>query len=559
MLFHRTSVVSVLGLAISAPALALASSAFTQLPQIFGGNESFDSLNAAYQTVHQDPFVQELLRDGSTHALSISSRISGNGVETTKFQHFYKGIEVMGSMTFHHATSSGAQVRNVISRFDLDTRPGITADAAVAIAQSVAGNHELTKAPELKILPSKTEDTARLIYWVDLDNDGVNRPGADVLVDAQTGKLIANISKMETLAPVQVLTAKSQGVTILPIVKKNPSTGKYTLQGCKLTDLDNGSVQNLSVNDCRAIVRGQKDVGQGKCQVVLMDDDTSGSPMALDPSSCKQVVTGSQASPEADPSALNALANTTKVLTYYRDVHGRDGFDDAGSEVVSVVHAGINYGNAAWVQGMDFMMYGDGDGELMGDMTKGVDVAGHELTHGVTAKTAKLTMMDETGALNEAYSDFFGKMIAKDGTWMMGASLSLNPAKFAGIRDLSNPKVLSDTYLDGAGNKVTKPYPAKSSEAEKKLASTTCDNTNDRCWVHFNSTVPSHASYLIYNAIGADKAQALYYLTLTQYLNSEANFTKAAQATMAACQAKFDSATCDKVHQIFVQSEMLTN
>ena len=208
---------------------------------------------------------------------------------------------------------------------------------------------------------------------------------------------------------------------------------------------------------------------------------------------------------------------------------------------------------------MDFMMYGDGDGELMGDMTTGVDVAGHELTHGVTAKTAKLTMMDETGALNEAYSDFFGKMIAKDGSWMMGASLSLDKTKFPGIRNLADPHSLSDTYHDGAGNKVTKQYPAKVSEAEKKLASTTCGSDNDRCWVHFNSTVPSHASYLIYNAIGADKAQALYYLTLTQYLNSEATFVKAAQATMAACQAKFDSATCDKVHQIFVQSEMLTN
>ena len=190
-------------------------------------------------------------------------------------------------------------------------------------------------------------------------------------------------------------------------------------------------------------------------------------------------------------------------------------------------------------------------------MTIGVDVAGHELTHGVTAKTAKLTMMDETGALNEAYSDFFGKMIAKDGTWMMGASLSLNPAKFPGIRNLADPHSLTDTMYDGAGNKVTQAYPVTVAESMKKLPNTTCDNSNDRCWVHFNSTVPSHASYLIYMAIGADKAQALYYLTLTQYLNSEAVFTTAAQATMSACQAKFDAATCNTVHDIFTQVGML--
>ena len=331
------------GLALSASTAAFATDSFTQLPQIFGGNPSFDNLQRAFQAVHQDPAVQELLKDGNTHALSISQRVSGLGVETTKFQHFYKGVEVMGSMTFHHATANGTQVRNLISRFDLDTRPGITPEAAVAIAKSVAGNHELTKAPTLKIFPSKTDNSAQLIYWVDLNNDGVNKPGADVLIDAHNGKIIANISKLETLAPVQVITAKDQGLTILPVVQQD-STGKYVLKSCTLHDLDTGSTQSISVAQCRAIVRGQVDVGQGKCQVILMDDATSGDPMAVDPSSCKQVVTSGVASPQADQSALNALANTTKVLTYYRDVHGRDGFDDAGSEVVSVVHAGLHYG-----------------------------------------------------------------------------------------------------------------------------------------------------------------------------------------------------------------------
>ena len=275
-LVQRVSAVSVLGLALSASARA--TDTFTQLPQIFGGNPSFDSLQQAYQTVHKDPFVQELLSDSNTHALSLSQRVSGLGVETTKFQHFYKGVEVMGSMTFHHATSDGVQVRNLISRFDLDTRPTITADAAVAIAKSVAGEHPLTKAPMLKIFPSKTEDSAQLIYWVDLDNDGVNKPGADVLINAQNGKIIANISKLETLAPVQVLTAKNQGLTILPVAQKDPTTGKYVLKSCTLNDLDAGTSKSISVAQCKAIVRGQVDVGNGKCQVVLMDDGNFGRP-----------------------------------------------------------------------------------------------------------------------------------------------------------------------------------------------------------------------------------------------------------------------------------------
>jgi bacillolysin len=557
MVFRSHSVLSLL--VLSAPTLSFAADIFNQLPQIFDEAPALSDLQTAYQAVHHDPYVRELLEDGNTNALSISQRVHGLGIETTKFQHYYKGLEVMGSMTFHHANTQGTQIRNLINRFDLDTRPGLTRDAAVSIAKSVAGDLPVTHAPELKILPAQYQDSARLVYWVDLDNLGYSRPGAEVIIDAQTGQLIANISKLETLAPVQVLTAKDQGLTVLPVLQKDPVTEKYVLSSCTIKDLDAGTTRSVSVAQCKSIVRGQDEASEGKCQIVLLDDEISGSPLAVDPSSCKQVVTRGVAAPEADSSALNALSNSNQVLSYYHDVHGRDGFDDAGSEVVSIVHAGLQYGNAAWVKGLDFMMYGDGDGELMGDMTRGLDVAGHELTHGITSKTAKLTMMDQAGALNEAYSDFFGKMIAKDGSWIIGESLSLDRAKFPGIRHLADPKAFKSTVRDATGAKVSKTYPVKASEAEKKLPTTTCDSNNDRCWVHFNSTVPSHASYLIYNAIGPEKTQALYYLTLTQYLNSEANFTKAAQATLAACQAKFDSATCDQVRDIFVQSEMLAD
>jgi Zn-dependent metalloprotease len=156
------------------------------------------------------------------------------------------------------------------------------------------------------------------------------------------------------------------------------------------------------------------------------------------------------------------------------------------------------------------------------------------MTHGITSKTAKLAYMDESGALNEAYSDFFGKMIARDGSWVVGASLSLSP-DFRGIRDLRTPGSFTSTVRDGNGTRVTRPQPASVSELVKRLDETSCDESNDRCWVHFNSTVPSHASYLIYQAIGKAKAEALYYLTLTQFLTSNSSFHEAAESTLKAC------------------------
>lgn len=556
--------VSVVTLTVLFPILAQAQGAtrsstqdfLARLPQF--GSDSIDSFQQAYQSVRQSPLVSRLLRDSMTHSLSAASRTDGFGVTTTKFQHYYKGVEVMGSMSFHHATGNGAQVRNVISRFDLDTTPRLSADQAVAIAKSIVGDRKLGLAPELKILPvAGAGDAARLIYWVDVANEGL-KAGYDILIDAHTGGLVASLSKMETIAPVQVVSAKDQGLKVVPIVEKNPVTGKYELTGCEVSDLSQGGAGDvLTVDQCKKVLRGETTLTDNQCQVVLMDSHASGDPLALDPGQCRQVVTNSAPVAGVDQAGKNALSNSTKVLDYYKRVHGRDSFDNRGSEVVSVVHAGIGYANAAWVQGMNFMLYGDGDGELMGDMTLGLDVAGHEMTHGVVSKTAKLVSMDESGALNEAYADFFGKMIAQDGSWVLGESLSLDKAKFPGIRNLENPGAFKSRYRDADGNKGEGPYPAKVSEQIRKKDATVCGADNDRCWVHYNSTIPGHASYKVFKAIGKQKAEALYYLTLTQYLTSDATFRKAAEATMSACAAKFDSATCTKVRAAFVEVGML--
>ena len=78
------------------------------------------------------------------------------------------------------------------------------------------------------------------------------------------------------------------------------------------------------------------------------------------------------------------------------------------------MHTGDSYDNAFWDEEHSYMAYGDGDGdgEISGSFTLALDIVGHEMTHGVTADTAKLIGSGESGALNEAYSDFFGIMIS---------------------------------------------------------------------------------------------------------------------------------------------------
>ena len=78
-----------------------------------------------------------------------------------------------------------------------------------------------------------------------------------------------------------------------------------------------------------------------------------------------------------------------------------------------------------------------------------LDVVAHELTHGVTQYEANLQYYYESGALNESFSDIFGKAVEFD-TFVDSATWQLaKHYRDGGLRDLSNPNLKSqpDTYI----------------------------------------------------------------------------------------------------------------
>ncbi len=89
---------------------------------------------------------------------------------------------------------------------------------------------------------------------------------------------------------------------------------------------------------------------------------------------------------------------------YYKNVHGRNGIFNNGQGARSRVHYGNAYVNAFW-DGTQ-MTYGDGSGNT--HPLTAIDVAGHEMSHGVTEATANLNYSGDAGGLNEATSDIFG-------------------------------------------------------------------------------------------------------------------------------------------------------
>ena len=105
---------------------------------------------------------------------------------------------------------------------------------------------------------------------------------------------------------------------------------------------------------------------------------------------------------------VDAQYGTNETWDYYNQVHGRNGIFGNGTGSYNRTHYGSNYVNAFW-DGTK-MTYGDGDGVSYGPLVS-LDVAGHEMSHGVTENTAGLTYSGESGGLNEATSDIFGTMV----------------------------------------------------------------------------------------------------------------------------------------------------
>jgi Zn-dependent metalloprotease len=188
--------------------------------------------------------------------------------------------------------------------------------------------------------------------------------------------------------------------------------------------------------------------------------------------------------PTKDSDVNNAYDYTGRVYNYY-ETHFDEclSYDCQDSPLESTVHfaekAGVAYENAYW----------NGKRLVFGNnYPKALDIVGHELTHGFTEHTSGLVMSGQPGALNESFSDMIGTAIEaqkleeeeKPVDWEMG-----NELPGGAFRSLSEPKKFKE--LLGSGDSHTDPE--KLSEWDATCA--------DNLGVHINSTITSHAFYLI--------------------------------------------------------------
>jgi Zn-dependent metalloprotease len=209
--------------------------------------------------------------------------------------------------------------------------------------------------------------------------------------------------------------------------------------------------------------------------------------------------------------------------------YGRNSIDDAGMALHAYVHFGVSYGNAFW-DGQELLV-GDGDGTIVGRMAQSVDIIGHELTHGVVARTARLDYRGQAGSLNESICDVFGSLVkqrlrdhsAVEADWLIGEGVLARGIAGSALRSLRAPGTAYDDPLIGAD-----PQPSHMS----LLVEGGADGG-----VHVNAGIPNHAFYLASIKIGGrawEHSGRIWYDTLCdKELEPDADFLRFAELTLA--------------------------
>ncbi|MFE8010288.1 M4 family metallopeptidase [Streptomyces sp. NPDC057418] len=236
-----------------------------------------------------------------------------------------------------------------------------------------------------------------------------------------------------------------------------------------------------------------------------------------------------------ETAGADAHYGAAETWDFYKNVMGRNGIRGDGVGAYSRVHYGNNYVNAFWSDSCFCMTYGDGDGNAK-PLTS-LDVAAHEMTHGVTSNTAGLVYSGESGGLNEATSDIFA------------AAVEFYAANAQDVGDY-----LVGEKIDIRGNGTPLRYMDKPSK----------DGSSKDAWysgigsidVHYSSGPANHWFYLLsegsgaktingvsydsptsdglpVTGIGRDKAAQIWFKALTTKFTSTTNYAAARTGTLA--------------------------
>ncbi|MDT0467510.1 M4 family metallopeptidase [Streptomyces gibsoniae] len=464
----------------------------------------------------------ELLRDADTTKADTARAIGlgaqeklvvrdvvkdADGTVHTRYERTYAGLPVLGGDLVVDTAKSG-QTQRVIKATSATIKvatlaPALTAATAEQKALSVA-RAEGSKKTDADHAPRKViwaaSGTPTLAYETVIggfQDDGTPNQ-LHVITDAATGKELFRYQGIETG------------------VGNTQYSGQVTL-----TTTQSGSTYTLN------------DGSRGGHKTYNLNHGSSGTGTLFSQSNDTW---GNGTTSNAATAGADAHYGAQETWDFYKNTFGRSGIKNDGQAAYSRVHYGNSYVNAFWDDSCFCMTYGDGSGNA--DPLTALDVAGHEMSHGVTSNTAGLNYSGESGGLNEATSDIMGTGVefyannsSDVGDYLIGEKININgdgtplrymdkPSKDGSSKDswYSGLGGLDVHYSSGPANHFF--YLLSEGSGAKVING-----------VSYNSPT---ADGLPVTGIGRDKALQIWYRALTTKFTSTTNYASARTGTLAA-------------------------
>ena len=435
------------------------------------------------------------------------SVVDADGASHVRFDRRVAGLRVIGGDLVVQTDRFGnlrAMHQNMRWSPDVSTKPALSAArATLAVNRTVAGT---VGKPELVIY---ARDQVPALAW-DVPVSGDKADGTPfeqhVIVDATTGRQLDLWDDIHTAA------ATGTGKTLYSgnvVLTTNSLTSGFEL----------------------------RDPSRGGTYTINMSSRTSGGTIFTDADN----IWGNNATSSTVSAATDAQYGTAVTWDYYKNVHGRTGIANDGKGAYNRVHYSRNYANAFWSDSCFCMTYGDGDGVSFKPLVS-LDVAGHEMTHGVTSRTANLTYSGESGGLNEATSDIFGSMVefyaanASDTPdYLIGEKVTVNGGYLRNMIKPSSDGASADCWYSGVGSLDVHYSSGVANHFYFLLAegSNSAAGASPVC-VSGNTRVATGTGAL--TGIGRTAAAKIWYRALTTKMTASTNYAGARAATILAAQ-----------------------
>ena len=453
-------------------------------------------------------------------AYRVVDKVASDDGAAIRYERTYRGLPVLGG-DFVVRVSKNGRTDDVSVAQDRAIRVGTSPSVAKATARTQARNGASTstvrKVGEPRLVVDARSGKAALAWQTvvhGVQADGQTPSKQLVVTDARTGKVRSADETITTPIAIDQRTnaakpsAKGQqaaeagtgnGIFVGEVEVDTTSGGS----GFEMIDPSHGNAETCDMNNTEV-----------SCDTFVDDDNAWGDGTNEDRASA----------------AVDASFGGAKTFDYFKEVHGRDGIFGDGSGAPSRVHYGDNYVNAFWDGSQ--MTYGDGEGNAAPLVE--LDVAGHEMSHGVTENTAGLEYSGDAGGLNEATSDIFGTMV-----------------EFYADNANDTPDFEIGEMIDINGDGTPLRYMDEPSK----------DGASYDCWSeevpnsdpHYSSGVGNHFFYLLANGsgeseygnsptcdgsevagIGNEAAAAIWFKALNEYMTSTETYAEAREHTVAA-------------------------